>query len=215
MILSDEAFSTLFKETMFLFYPPPIDKKDDPRYAFTTDPNFMVWQKCFDGREDMAIALMEKIPVFDPNFHLENPLGHGSSCLHLAVHANMKTLTRKLLDHPLINVNKKNFFGKTPLMVGSADGWNECCQMLLNDLRVDVNAEDVTFISTIAYLVWKGHLPAVRALIDDKHKRLVVRERDLNENIYTNAEKPTKSRRMKKILECLKPVKKYYEENKK
>ena len=116
----------------------------------------------------------------------------------------------ELLANPLTDVNKKDFFGRTPLLLCCADAWNDACQILFNDPRVNVNLEDVTYISVIARLVSRGDFAGVKALVNDKHRRLEVNPRDLNPGIYKNREEKIPRKKWREIRGCIEIVEKYH-----
>jgi hypothetical protein len=89
-------------------------------------------------------------PDIDINWHTDR----GVSALHIAVfvcrHEEHVDILKKLLAHPNIDVNIKDKFGRTPLMIAARANCNTFALMLAHP-NIDVLAEDNHGNTALAY----------------------------------------------------------------
>ncbi len=92
--------------------------------------------------------------------------GDGWTALHIAVHGQRRDLTRLLLEHPDIDVNARNKWRSTPLMLAASSGNLDMVESLLRHpmTMVDLQAEYYGRTALIETAV-KGHAHIARCLV--------------------------------------------------
>ena len=90
----------------------------------------------------------------------------GWTALHIAVHGQRRDLARLLLEHPDIDVNARNRWRSTPLMLAASSGNLDIVECLLRHpmTQVDLQAEYYGRTALIETAV-KGHAHIARCLV--------------------------------------------------
>src|SRR5947209_5518941 len=73
-------------------------------------------------------------------------------------------IARMLLERGA-DINARDEWGRTALMIGADEGYSELVSLLL-DWEADVHARDERGYTALMFAAWKGHLDVVKALIE-------------------------------------------------
>ena len=86
-----------------------------------------------------------------------------STPLHFAARRGNDEIVKVLLEHPEVDVNEKDSFGKTALHMACSEGQSRVCQLLL-DKRADIKAVTKDKTTPLHDAILNGH-PEVAEMI--------------------------------------------------
>ena len=89
----------------------------------------------------------------------------GWTCLHLASVMGNVEMVQKLLAHPGIDVNHKNKFKNSALLLACCHGQAGVVRLLLQDSRVNVNDRDDDGCTPLWHAARNGHVDVIRWMI--------------------------------------------------
>jgi len=129
------------------------------------------WAAVVDGDETDLEKILEENPEIDVNG--ESEFGHTP--LHYACKEGMDEIVSLLLDHPAIEVNKKDG-GRTPFFVACARGSVSLVCLLLEDSRVEINEPMENGETALHHACYYGHDSVVSVLL--AHPDIEVNQKD-------------------------------------
>lgn len=110
------------------------------------------------GHDQLTSSLLK----YNPDLNTINHI--GNNLLHVAAENNLVHLTKELLSQQMVEVNSKNSFSHTPLLIAMMQGNEEIVEMLLNH-GADPNIKSEEQFSPLHESVSKGNLSIVEKLL--------------------------------------------------
>ncbi len=125
---------------------------------YLEDGNLLI-QACISGDVETAMSLFATADINSGD-------ADGWTPLHIAVHAQNRTLTKALLDHSDIDVNARNKWRSTPLMLAANSGNLDIVEQLLRHPMIQVNLQaDYYGRTALIETAVKGHAHITRCLV--------------------------------------------------
>lgn len=121
-----------------------------------------------DVVNDIITIHHEKV---DPNLQ-DNK---GSTPLHIACECNHQKIVKKLLEHPTINLEKKNNIGATPFAIACSKGFMGIAKLLI-DKKCNIDSEDNDLNTPLHAACTHNHIPIVSLLIQHNANATVINE---------------------------------------
>lgn len=154
------------------------------------DPNYIdPWKLIIKNRvQDQQKLLIEG------NFDINSVVGQGNgmTLLMIAVSEQKLNIIQLILQHPLLNIDQPDFFGKSALHYAAANGDHECIEVLVNaggNINLQNRAGESPLFkacffvekNTIQYM--QTNIPQINITLQDVKQRTALDVLKINQNL--------------------------------
>jgi len=122
-----------------------------------------LWTAINDDDDVSIRHLLQSHPTLNINW--SHPSSKHDTCLHTACRNGDHDLIKTLLGHPSLDMNARNQYGSTPLMLACMSGKPEAVIAMLKDSRVNVEAVEKMGRTALWLAAYYGHCMIVEWML--------------------------------------------------